>query len=420
MPNNELKELLNARFDGYTQSTNESVWSAIELQLDAKKSDRAGFWFWIFNGIAATLLIGLVFQSSFKGTSVSSLSQIQVENNTIKQEINEEQNPNRSEVSKNENSALSDLSEGKPSLSEPSNSQQFAEESKTVILVQREIPVLKNTSKGIKSVPFSSNLSKVPTQIAPKNESMANLPTRPPESTGHTKITNFRTPTTIRNKSNYFRQLPIHLGFELTYLQRSRTGTDWPTVIDTGYQFVNNQLSNNRHFEFNLFTQFDFTKRFSTSVGIGYSSSKFDYQNSQLAILSSYSGSITADQRVLTVPVQAKYAFFQRNRFSLSAGLTFQGEFGRILYSEPKEESWTISISLPQNLSEEVIIITKQPIRQFAIEPFVQLSIGIFPRLSTFANLGYRRYFNQSESKNISPNKLNFMNADFGINFRIN
>ncbi len=423
MPNNELQELLNARFDGYSHSTNESVWSAIELQLDAKKSDRSGFWFWIINGIAATLLVGLVFQSSFKVTSVSNLSQVQVEKSTTKQEIKEEQNPNRSEVSKNKNPTLSELSEGKPSLIESSNSQQFAEESKTVIAVQREVPVLKNTSKGIKFVPFSSNLSKASTQIAPKKEDIANLSTRALESIGQTEITNFRTPTTISNKSDYFRQLPIHLGFEVTYLRRSRAGTDWLAVIDTGYQFVNNQLGNNRHFEFNLFTQFDFTKRFSTSIGIGYSSSKFDVKTSQPSTLSgAYSGSVTSDQRILTVPIQSKFVFFQQNRFSLSAGLTFQGEFEQNVYLEIVKTAQPPAIvtSTPVALTAESIIVTKQSIQQFAIEPFVQLSIGISPRLSTFANLGYRRYFNQSELKNISPNKLNFMNADFGINFRIN
>ena len=53
MPNKELQELLSARFDGHTHTTDESVWSAIESQLDEEKSDRAAFWFWIFNGIAA-------------------------------------------------------------------------------------------------------------------------------------------------------------------------------------------------------------------------------------------------------------------------------------------------------------------------------------------------------------------------------
>ena len=110
MPNKELQELLSARFDGHTHTTDESVWSAIESQLDEEKSDRAAFWFWIFNGIAATLLVGLIFQSSIRTGSLSSSSESQLAEDRVKQEVKIEPVSNQSESSNKEKSILNESS----------------------------------------------------------------------------------------------------------------------------------------------------------------------------------------------------------------------------------------------------------------------------------------------------------------------
>ena len=93
MLNNELQELLSARFEGHTHSTDEAVWSAIEAELDAGQSDRAGIWFWIFNGLAATVLFGLMFQSGNRSTVSTESSGVQlseiIQKETTSGEMNE-------------------------------------------------------------------------------------------------------------------------------------------------------------------------------------------------------------------------------------------------------------------------------------------------------------------------------------------
>ncbi|MCJ8292028.1 MAG: hypothetical protein HRT58_19275 [Crocinitomicaceae bacterium] len=413
MPNKELQELLSARFDGHTHTTDESVWSAIESQLDEEKSDRAAFWFWIFNGIAATLLVGLIFQSSIRTGSLSSLSESQLAEDRVKQEVKIEPVSNQSESSNKEKSILNESS---------------SNESKTNHLIQTKTAIrvstsLRHTSKSTESSQSTNAISTPLIGTVNNNSRVDNLKTRIlTTSFPAPRISEVLPKSTSRNSGDFFQRLPIHLGAEFTYLHRTRTETDWLAVANTDYASVNSRLATNRHFEFSLFSQFDFTKRFSASIGIGYSSSKHSISPSSPSLFNTdpiMTGVTKSDQRILTIPIQAKFAFFQKNRFALSTGLTFQGEFGRTLHSDIEQETSVSTNVAPLQVYESEVIVTKHRIQQFAFEPFLQLSVGISPRISTFANLGYRTYFGQAKTGSISPNKLSFINADIGINYRI-
>jgi hypothetical protein len=414
MPNKELQELLSARFDGHTHTTDESVWSAIESQLDVEKSDRSAFWFWTFNGIAATLLVGLIFQSSMRTGSLSSLSKSQLAEDRVKQEVKIEPVSNQSELLNKEKSIFNESS---------------SNESKTNHLIQTKTASgvstpLRHISKSTESSQSTNAISTPLIGTANNNNSQIdNLKTRILTTSFPAQIISEVLPkSTSRNSGDFFQRLPIHLGTEFTYLRRTRTEIDWIAIANSGYASVNSQLATNRHFEFSLFSQFDFTKRFSASIGIGYSSSKLsidDPSPSSFLTDTMIAGAAKSDQRILTIPIQAKFAFFQKNRFALSTGLTFQGEFGRTLHSDIEQET-SVSTNLdPSQVNESIVIVAKHRIQQFAFEPFLQLSVGISPRISTFANLGYRTYFGQAKEGSISPNKLSFINADIGINFRI-
>ena len=414
MPNKELQELLSSRFDGHTHATDESVWSAIESQLDEEKSDRAAFWFWIFNGIAATLLVGLIFQSSIRTGSLSSFSESQLAEDRVKQEVKIEPVSNQSESSNKEKSILNESS---------------SNESKTNHLIQTKTAT--RVSTPLRHTPKSTEPSQSTNVISTSligtvndnNSRVDNLKTRIlTTSFPEPRISEVPPKSTSRNSGDFFQRLPIHLGAEFTYLHRTRTETDWLAVANTDYASVNSQLATNRHFEFSLFSQFDFTKRFSASIGIGYSSSKHSISPSAPSSFNTdpiITGVTKSDQRILTIPIQAKFAFFQKNRFALSTGLTFQGEFGRTLHSDIEQETSVSTNVAPLQVYESEVIVTKHRIQQFAFEPFLQLSVGISPRISTFANLGYRTYFGQAKTGSISPNKLSFINADIGINYRI-
>jgi hypothetical protein len=440
MPNKELQEILSARFEGHTQTTNESVWSAIESQLDGEKSDRAGFWFWIFNGIAATVLVGLLFQSNISLESGSSLSQSQLAKGTVKQEAKVEYDSNQYEVSKEENSVLTQSSS--------SESTTGSIQARTIIPADIKVGKVSNSNEMnialIDKKPSTNKVDKLPPTR--KKEENGSTYSQDSKTLAKTEInqeitqqlpiidlysTNPRSGLEIhtsmspnslnKQKRSFLKYLPIHLGAEFTYMNSARTETNAGIVVDTGYTFLNSELSNNRHFEFSLFSQFDFTQRFSASVGIGYSSSNYSIPDSQSNVAFSSTGLTLSDQRIITIPIQAKFAFFQKNRFALSAGLTFQGEFGRNSHTYI-EQVLSVSGNLPTSqlqAEESIITVATHRIQQFAFEPFLQLSVGITPRISTFANLGYRSYFGQAKLGITSPNKLSFINADVGINFRI-
>ena len=435
MPNKELQELLGARFEGHTDTTNESIWSAIESQLDAGKSNRAGFWFWIFNGFAATLFVGLMVESVFPAQYSSDLSQDQTTKSTVKQEVITEQ------VQTN-----SDISKGAISVEKNIEKERNSEVEKGVISAETKIekggnyteirapfvdekfsnnkmdqfPNIRNFETKESKFLSESNVLKS-TEI--KQEITQQLPITdlfPTNTKSCPELLISGAPILLdQQKYSALKHLPIHLGLELTYLREPRSETDM-LALDTGFLWMNNELEKNRHFEFSILSQFDLTKRFSTSLGFGYSSSTFVSDTSSTA--ASFSNTTPdptkSNQQLFTIPVQAKFAFIQKNRFSLSLGLTFQGEFGRVKYSEPVIQTG-ITTGAPQNLSEASSIVTKKRIQQFALEPFIQFSIGISPRFSTFANLGYRSYFGQSITGSTLPIELNYLNADIGIQFRI-
>lgn len=429
MPNKELQEILGARFEGHTHSTNESVWTAIESQLDAEKSDRIGLWFWIFNGIAATFLIGILIQSGIR-TEISSNTQIsktatqkeirneKIENSTALNEINQSSvTTSLSKTSSPENSSVDNRR-----ITNSSKNERVIENS-----LQQERDALVRDHQELKSEePASSN--NLTGQFASKQESVNSDQLNPLNRRTYSADLNRSDIIEILPKSlsapraPYFRRLPIHLGVEFTYLNKvrlsSKSAPSAAPTPDTSYTWTNDELAKNRHFELGFLSQFDFTPRFSTSIGFAYSSSQYLKPTTPGTLTSTFDGPIEASQWLIAIPIQAKYAIYKKNRFALSAGLTTQMEFGRNIYSESSIETSTI-VTFPEPLSEEALIVTKQRIRQFALEPFMQLSIGISPRIKTYINLGYRTYIRAFNGSISQQSKMNYIHTDFGLQFRI-
>lgn len=415
MPNNELQELLGARFEGHTQPTDESVWSAIESQLDGDKSDRAGIWFWIFNSMAATLFIGLMVQSNLRTEPLFNLSQSQLAKSMIKQETETTQISNQHEVSKG---AISTDTKVKNVLTSNETSVFFADE-KASISKPEKPPYIGDKNKNRTNALLDPNVRK---KTETKQEITQKLPVSdlyPTNPRLGLDLPIVGTPILLgRQKSRTLKNIPIHLGFEFSYLHKTREENLSAAPPDSNYTWSNNSIEENRHFEFSFLSQFDLSKRFSVSTGLGYSYSNFKYDHPPGPNFNNLQDPIEANQRILTIPIQAKFAFIQQNRLSLSAGLTFQGEFGSILYSESIEQPDFTTIAFA-GIPTQSTVVSEKRIQQLAIEPFVQLSIGISPRFSTFANFGYKRYFGKTITGNSLPKKLNYINADIGILFRI-
>ena len=421
MPNKELQELLSARFDGHTHTTNASVWNGIESQLDANKTDPAGFWFWIFNGIAATLLVGLLIQSAIINNSVSSLSQSQIAKEAVQEEIKVEQVPAQVDEPVNDqtNASISVITKVENGPNSTELSVGFVEK-KTAKSATEKIPSVGNNEKN-------RNLRLAESKVLNKKnidqeitQQLAYLDIFPTNSRSCPEKLVSNSPVLLhQQKGSFLKNLPIHLGIDFSYLRHTRIGDEWFIPIDSNYSFANYPLEKNRHFEFSVFSQFDLSKRFSATIGLGYSGSKFVNTSWGISASNDPLTDITmSNQRILIVPVQAKFAFLQKNRVTLSAGLNFQVELGRIL-STYADQQLGASNSGGTTYSEMSTIEIKKGIQQFAVEPFLQFSVALYPRISTFANLGYRRYFGQTITGSNLPTKLNYLNTDIGVIFRI-
>lgn len=425
MPNKELQNILGARFKEHTHSTDESVWTAIESQLNSEKSDRAGFWFWIINGLAATLFIGLIVESTIQSHPGSTSLKSRGESKTSLREVKKEQLPNQNSpiIRSTTNQSLPD---------EPSERELFSikPESHSTNSLKQKVKIsnsknLYNRSEGNSFSTVSADLT--PFVVLPKmqeeeeeEEEVENLPLRPFKLLiRRGDISNSLPISTNHVKRNIFNYIPVHLGFEMTYLEWSSAGKNSLSSVDVTNSYFNSGIEENRHFEFSILSQFDLTKRFSTSIGIGYS---------QWKIINSYSGIaasnnlpsdfIESNQYAFTVPLQAKFAFVQRNRFMIGSGLTFQGEFGRVSSSKIDQQPG-VSVTTYPMVTNQSYENSENRVQQFALEPFVQFSIGLSPRISTFANLGYRWYFDTNDSDLTPIGNLNYFNADVGILIKI-
>lgn len=435
MPNNELQELLGARFDRHTHPTDESVWNAIEAELDEEKSDRAGIWFWIFNSIAATLIVGLMFKPYFSDeTKVDTKSHLVAKNTNASINTTAKQSATKSHTEDSnspelENGAIQNAIPVQDN--EPLKNRFHVMDSGISLADNAPAPTadlnILNERKTDRIKEQSSTLDQIETA---ENHTASNLPflsLRLPAN--NLQLANPLSESLL-DKNNYLKRLPIHVGVEASYLNRLRSTNTSTTSVDTSLLGVFDQLATNRQFELSLFTQFDFTRRFSASVGFGYSESVFSSKeswstsgdNSVPPQTSSYSSTYTAKKdaflRVFAIPIQAKYTFFTKGRFNFSGGLTFQSEFGTIDYSLLLQESSLSIGSSPVDLSSESSSSDKYKFRQYAIEPFAQFSFQISPRFSSYVNVGYRNYLKTAQLGSL-PSKLNFFQSDFGVLFKI-
>ncbi|MDG1330985.1 MAG: hypothetical protein P8P74_01540 [Crocinitomicaceae bacterium] len=428
MLNNELQELLSARFEGHTHSTDEAVWSAIEAELDAGQSDRAGIWFWIFNGLAATVLFGLMFQSGNRSTVSTESSGVQlseiIQKETTSGEMNE---TNEIQANSNLENTESDADNFNSASSTEINDGTFQNSILPSTQTSQE-KIIEPTVEPANLVVPQGNLEEsmvIPTNEAPsyRDSDVDELPLKFLSSPKGSIITQKLNPTLKFDGVNRLRsRLPIHVGAEFTYLQRNRVAADAiATPGDSSYASSNDRLAYNRHFEFSLFSQFDFTMRFSASIGFGYSRTKFSFYDDTTTFVTTANPPMESMLKFFTIPLQTKFKLIQKNRFGLSTGLTFQSDFGSITHNELAQSgsSSTSGASMFEVNQSEATTKNTLNIRQFAFEPFVQFSLNFTPRISSFANFGYRMYVNQADKKVAPIGRLNYFNADIGLLFRL-
>lgn len=445
MPNNELQEILGARFREHTHPTDEAVWSAIEAQLDSEKSNRKGIWFWIFNGIAATVLFGCMFRTSGSGeglnirqTMTSMKSKLGDETQQQVQSASDETKaPAKTEPTKEEEVDNSTLIESKARTESRREISQESDLTKSAVGKSNGVepiaiiqdsdrnPLLSianepNKRENPRVIDKSQKVNKK-AELDNDNVDVSELKYLPLNSASNKPNIHTFDYQGVLNLQKNTRVIPIHIGAEFSYLKKHRTfeGTSW-NAQDSAYSITNSYLANNRQFEGSVFAQFDFTHRFSASFGLGYSRSSANF-SAATADASSQLGTVSQESQlhIFTVPIQTKFNFFSKKRIALNGGLTIQGEFGRITHSEEftPDTNSSIFTSVPESTGGSIVEATN--FQQLALEPYLQLSFQLTPRISAFSNFGYRMYVIQNMTPTHSMGRLNYFNADIGLLLRL-
>lgn len=419
MPNNELQELLGARFKEHTHSTNEAVWSAIEAHLDNEQSDRVGIWFWILNGIAAVALLSMTVRPYYieEGTPQHSSHIIpdekvnSVESETVNK-LDRSKETIAGSILKQTGADVNKASH----ISTPTNSTSSKTDITHKSLQDVKRVISKDHNAGSTNTFEKSKSSKLKEVEVKKHviDSLPTIPYRALDTKSDISLSN----TDINQKRNFLKTLPVHVGLETSYMYRMRQSDNPSGSSNSAQSWEFHNLANNRHWEFSVMLQFDLTSRLSASLGFGYSYSSF-FEDNISATSYSTPSTKAADQEIYTIPVQAKYTAFRKGRLNFNTGLTFQSEFGTTNYSiTSQQDTWTSSTATTNSL-ESTNLFGKYKFRQFALEPFVQVSFNWSPRISTYLDFGYRHYLKPNQLGLSSQDKLKFVQSSAGISFRI-
>lgn len=423
MPNNELQELLGARFERYEHSTDDSVWTAIESKLDEEQSDKAGIWFWFLNGTAIALFATFLIQPSL---FTSKTSEVQLTSTSIS-------------LTKSASSAAStdDSEEVKQSIStlEKSNKDLRSNEQQGDVGSNRSTalyPIKPNTESNVGSIIADRNpitahpsdasqpemeSSSVPSFTTRLTGTVSRLPLHPVtavETWNQPKISSSDFQMTPRT---FLKPIPVFLNVQASYLHRMH-----PTVgtssMSSDPSVVLNHLANNRHFNLNALMQFQLTPRFTAGVGIGYSRSSYlnDYQTASNQGVATVN--VRANQSIYLLPVQAKYTLIQRGKFLFNLGLTWSNEFGNTESSTKttQQDSW-LTTSSPNELIESNSK-GNNSFHQMAFEPFTQVTYQFLPRFSAHIDAGYRRYIGRTQLGGSSTDPLHFWQTTFGLSYQ--
>ncbi|MFK7784652.1 MAG: hypothetical protein AB8B56_06045 [Crocinitomicaceae bacterium] len=443
MPNNELQEILGARFREHTHQTDEAVWNAIEAQLDSEKTNRKGIWFWIFNGIAATVLFGCMFHTTGSGERLDAY-QISTSNQSEISEVINEETPQeliQEKVGPTKESKEKLASDSSPMTHVASQNKTTGEISQKSLSSRNAMEKSNNTDRSVltQGDPYNHTISTTNPLNKSENSRIGDktgvtinerttdnsgiainelnyLPIH--SSTNEAGIHNFDYSRILTPKKKAG-PIPIHLGLEFSYLKKHRTVENAWSVQDTNYSTTFNHLANNRQFEVSLFAQFDFTHRFSASFGLGYSHSSASFESPVVSSISSGVASKESQLHLFTLPIQTKFNFFSKKRIALNGGLTLQAEFGRVIHSESYvvDSNWAVTTTDSESSVE--LFSDETNFQQLALEPYLQLSFQIAPRISAFSNFGYRMYVLENTTPATSIDRLNYFNADVGLLFRL-
>ena len=401
MHDNQLRNTLAERFEGYGSQPSDAVWAAIEGNLDQDKRKRGFFWWWIgFAGAAAAVIVLLLVtvESTSTKTSLSSdkktMSQTELqatENQntqaTSNAEIDEDTGtmnslnaPSSTNLPVNEQAQSPDFSVStEPRVEGESSASPLISDNKnrTPEVVDQSVEEPKENRSAITAglevreiSPFligfegHNRLSLVPPRliIAPRWELSAEVSTfsRAPEI--RTIKKSIVSPNTSDNTSLTTENLAE------------------PSSPNDIY------ATHTRYAELQLTIRRNFGRRFQIGAGLSSSYSK--------NIGKTVSGDYQFKTNIWSVgvPLHIRFTALKYRRFSLTPYLSILNEFHFSSYS-----SEGVPPSNGSAFNTDPAISSVSPIKQrgyaFGVQPSVELSYYATERLSFSTSFGYRNYF---------------------------
>lgn len=394
MSSNALKEIISKRFARYTHTTNPAIWNAIETQLDEKKSDRMAIWFWLLNGLAASIFIALMI-----GSNESSPSLTHFTNSGISQ-TSEKRSNNDAKQSQNQKRLGQKLAaEVNMNFTEKTNSN-FHEKSNI------------HPKNSLHELGLSAEIE------APQNTSVlvSNLTPKSAQKIDVIPLKSTRIPQlewAIVSAKKSFRP-SVWLSIQGTYLYGIPPVE--PPIITVN---MPQKPTLNRGTEFTFISHISMTRKCSLGIGFGYSDAKASTTFLQETGTTTLLTTGDYQQFNFVVPIQVKYNLLSRNKLIFSAGLNLQPEYSRLDVRTKTEaiSSGTVSISEFTVLQSSKKSTTSAA--QLAIEPFAQIELLLHPRLSIYSSLGYRNYLAAAKFGDDPFESRNNLSGNLGIRFKI-
>jgi hypothetical protein len=410
MSNSDLNNILSTRFEGHTSTPSESVWSGIEAGLIEDEQKKKAIWFWFTGGIAAAsvigfILYGLIGNAGSIDTQINPVAEkIEVtkgetsdKTKEVQQSTNEKQKQT-TVVTNNENEqkspAIAPLKYREPNPNLDLNDQDFFRlnpiEGKPIIALVEEVKI-------------EAEL----TALGPIDNGM------------HRELEISHFPEERKNRSSRWEVGLNVIGFVNTtpysaYTADEISSTALP-LTDPGPLNTVAESSHRRYLEINGYIQKQISPRINAGVGVSASRANSGYSELILNGTAEYESNFERNYWAFGIPVTADFAFIQKGKLSVKAGISVQPEFRFISRSIVYESNVPPNDIYTASNAFEAQENSNYKRFHIGLQPTLGVDYYVTTRMKLSLQAGYITYLFRDDylrAKGVEPN---YITASVGI-----
>jgi hypothetical protein len=396
MHDEQLRNTLSERFEGYSSPPSDAVWESIEKVLD-EDDKAAGFRLYLLSPLVIGLLIG---------SSAAALALIVYFNQS-------------------ETTGTLPLAEG----GRPAHSQHAVHIQSTL---SEDLPATADTF-----TPIPIQHHNRPAQVATPSEQRVERTVFVPEPIATRAVNHLETSSDLGFYGIYFTHIPsaecfsggIDKGIPFPGEFYGNSGLTAQLLVSTFFNFSNASSAqnsaktntfngetsdqyvrkNNRFVETELNFQGYFTKRIKGGLGLSLA-----YSNEEGMI--DENTSYHTSQWSIGIPITLGMDVYQKGRFNLSV-------FAKLLndFDQRKETDFSVQY-LPNALSPELVSnvsISKDQVYRFGVQPMVSGSFYATPRTELCMSVSYRLYTNDSRTSSAIFQRTSYLGLSLGIGYHL-